>query len=381
VLTAKPDSIPSASHWSSIGIFLILSLGALVFAKTIAIPIASAILVALVLSPIRRGLNVLGLPSPFAAGIILITLSVILGLLAFVVSDALGRSITDLDQFLPDAIRKLEELTGLVQPVVQASEQIEAMTTDTGDVEEVVVRRDSILSLVAQGTPQFFGMLMLSATLAFFLLASGDMFYEKLVQVMPTLRDKAKAVAIARSIERHLSCYLLTITLINAGLGVAVGLAMWALGMPSPVLFGIAAFGLNYIPYLGALTGVGVTFLIGLLTFETVGVAFIPALVYWFLTSFEGQFLTPFLVGRRLKLNAVMVFLSLALWAWLWGFAGMILSTPMLIALKAFSDRIPSLSSLGVFLGQRETVSDADGLLLQRFIPYEESINTQADAA
>lgn len=381
MLTAKPDSIPSASHWSSIGIFLILSLGALVFAKTIAIPIASAILVALVLSPIRRGLNVLGLPSPFAAGIILITLSVILGLLAFVVSDALGRSITDLDQFLPDAIRKLEELTGLVQPVVQASEQIEAMTTDTGDVEEVVVRRDSILSLVAQGTPQFFGMLMLSATLAFFLLASGDMFYEKLVQVMPTLRDKAKAVAIARSIERHLSCYLLTITLINAGLGVAVGLAMWALGMPSPVLFGIAAFGLNYIPYLGALTGVGVTFLIGLLTFETVGVAFIPALVYWFLTSFEGQFLTPFLVGRRLKLNAVMVFLSLALWAWLWGFAGMILSTPMLIALKAFSDRIPSLSSLGVFLGQRETVSDADGLLLQRFIPYEESINTQADAA
>lgn len=381
MLTAKPDSIPSSSHWSSIGIFLILSLGALVFAKTIAIPIASAILVALVLSPIRRGLNVLGLPSPFAAGIILVTLSVILGLLAFVVSDALGRSITDLDQFLPDAIRKLEELTGLVQPVVQASEQIEAMTTDTGDVEEVVVRRDSILSLVAQGTPQFFGMLMLSATLAFFLLASGDMFYEKLVQVMPTLRDKAKAVAIARSIERHLSCYLLTITLINAGLGVAVGLAMWALGMPSPVLFGIAAFGLNYIPYLGALTGVGVTFLIGLLTFETVGVAFIPALVYWFLTSFEGQFLTPFLVGRRLKLNAVMVFLSLALWAWLWGFAGMILSTPMLIALKAFSDRIPNLSSLGVFLGQRESVSNADGLLLRRFIPYEEPNNAEAVAA
>lgn len=381
MLTAKPDSHPSAAHWSTIGIFLILALGALVFAKTIAIPIATAILIALVLSPIRRGLNVLGLPSPFASGIILVTLSVILGALAFVVSDALGRSITDLDQLLPNAIRKLEELTGLVQPVVQASEQIEAITSDGGDVEEVVVRRDSILSLIAQGTPQFFGMLMLSATLAFFLLASGDMFYEKLVQVMPTLRDKAKAVAIARSIERHLSCYLLTITLINAGLGVAVGLAMLALGMPSPVLFGIAAFCLNYIPYLGALTGVGVTFLVGLLTFETVGVAVIPALIYWFLTSFEGQFLTPFLVGRRLKLNAVVVFLSLALWAWLWGFAGMILSTPMLIALKAFSDRIPNLSSLGVFLGQRETISEADGLLLKRFIPYEEPNGAESVSA
>lgn len=359
--------------WAIIGIFWIMALATLVFAKTIAIPIAIAIMLALVLSPIRRGLNIIGMPSPIAAGVILICLSVLVVLLLLVISETVGRNLANFNEIIPNAIRKLEELTGLVEPVVQASEQIDAMTAENSDVDEVVVRRSSLLSLMAQGTPHFFGMLMLSVTLAFFLLASGEMFYEKLVQVMPTLRDKTKAVAIARSIERHLSCYLLTITLINAGLGVAVGVTMWALGLPNPILFGIAAFVLNYIPYLGALTGVAVAFLVGLLSFETVGAAAVPALAYWFLTSLEGQLLTPFLVGRRLKLNAVVVFLSLALWAWLWGFAGMILSTPMLIALKAFSDRIPDLSGLGTFLGQREHVSESDGLLLSRFLPYDET--------
>lgn len=374
-MTTKPTlQLKSESPgWAIIGIFWIMALATLVFTKTIAIPIAIAVMLALVLSPIRRGLNMIGLPSPLAAGIILCGLSVVLILLMLMVSETVGRNLANFDEIIPNAIRKLEELTGLVEPVVQASEQLDAMTSEASDVDEVVVRRSSLLSLMAQGTPHFFGMLMLCATLVFFLLASGEMFYEKLVQVMPTLRDKTKAVAIARSIERHLSCYLLTITLINAGLGIAIGTAMWALGMPNPILFGVAAFILNYIPYLGALTGVGVAFLVGLLTFETVGAAAIPALAYWFLTSLEGQFLTPFLVGRRLKLNAVVVFLSLALWAWLWGFAGMLLSTPMLIALKAFSDRIPDLSGLGTFLGQREHLSESDGLLLSRFMPYDET--------
>ena len=359
--------------WATTGIFWILVLAVLVVAKTIAIPIVCAIILALVLSPIRRGFNHVGLPSPLAAGLILLALGGLIILLAMLISETVAGSFPSFDQLVPDTTRKLEELTGLVEPVTRASEQIEAIAAQPSDVDEVVIRRGSLLSLLAEGTPQFFSMVVLTVTLTFFLLASGEMFYEKLVQVMPTLRDKTKAIAITRSIERHLSCYLLTITIINAGLGIAVGSAMWAVGMPNPVLFGLAAFILNYIPYLGALSGVAITFLIGLLAFETVGAAAIPALIYWFLTSFEGQILTPFLVGRRLKLNAVVVFISLAVCAWLWGFAGMILSTPMLIALKAFSDRIPQLGGLGTFLGQRETISRQDGLLLSRFIPYEEA--------
>jgi predicted PurR-regulated permease PerM len=201
------------------------------------------------------------------------------------------------------------------------------------------------------------------------------MFYEKLVQVMPTIKDKARAVAIARSIEKHLSCYLLTITIINAGLGLSIGLAMAACGMPSPILIGLMAFFLNYIPYVGALGGVAITFFVGLLTQDAVGAAAIPALIYWGLTTLEGQFLTPVLVGRRLKLNPVVVFLSLAVWAWLWAVPGMFLSTPILIALKALSDRIPNMQLLSKFLAQRDDVSAKDGLIISRFLPYEDAIS------
>lgn len=371
-MSTSPQIQPtSRADWAIVGIFWILALGALVLAKAIAIPIATAVLMALVLSPVRRWLNHLGAPSPVAAFAILAGLGAVVFGLGVAISDTLTTHIGELDVVIENAVRKLETITGLVEPVVQASEQIDAIANEPG-AEEVVVRRPSMLSILAQGTPQFFATLTLAVTLLFFLLASGEMFYEKLVQVMPTLKDKANALAIARSIERHLSSYLFTITLINAGLGVAVGLAMWALGMPYPVLFGIAAFILNYIPYLGALGGVGMTFIVALLEFETPGAAAVPAVTYWVLTSLEGQFMTPYLVGRRLKLNAVVVFLALAVWAWIWGFAGMVLSTPMLIGMKAFSDRIPQLSGLGTFLGKRNSVSEEDGLMLRRFIPDDE---------
>ncbi|MEM1086609.1 MAG: AI-2E family transporter [Pseudomonadota bacterium] len=361
------------SDYALIGLFWIAVFGALIFAQTLFIPIAVAILIALVMSPIRRGLNKIGLPSGLAAALIMVGLGAATFLLGSAAWAAIQMQGTDFDTLIPDALRRLEELTGIIQPVIEASEQIDNIVVDQ-DTTQVAVQNTSIFSLIAQGTPTLIGMTVFGATLAFFLIASGDMFYEKLVQVMPTLRDKARAVAIARSIEKHLSCYLLTITCVNAGLGVAVGLTMWALDMPSPLLFGLLAFFMNYIPYLGALVGVALTFLVGLLTFDTVGAAFIPALAYLGLTSLEGQFITPTLVGRRLKLNAVVVFLSLAVWAWLWSIVGMFLSTPILITLKACADRIHGLSAIGKFIGERHKPSDKDGLILKRFIPYEEEI-------
>lgn len=361
------------SDYAIIGLFWIAVFGALIYAQTLFIPIAVAILIALVMSPIRRGLNKLGLPSGLAATLIMVGLGAATFLLGSAAWAAIQMQGADFNTIIPDALRRLEELTGIIQPVVEASEQIDNIVVDQ-ETQQVAVQTTSIFSVIAQGTPTLVGMTILGVTLAFFLIASGDMFYEKLVQVMPTLRDKARAVAIARSLEKHLSCYLLTITCINAGLGLAVGMTMWALGMPSPLLFGLLAFFMNYIPYLGALVGVALTFLVGLLTFDTIGAATIPALAYLGLTSLEGQFLTPTLVGRRLKLNAVVVFLSLAVWAWLWSIVGMFLSTPILITLKACADRIQGLSAIGEFIGERDKLSRKDGLILKRFIPYEEEI-------
>jgi predicted PurR-regulated permease PerM len=213
--------------------------------------------------------------------------------------------------------------------------------------------------------PVMAGQVVICLTLAFFLIASGDLFYEKLVQAMPTLKDKRRALAVARAIENQLSVYLLTITLINMGLGVAIGLAMWALGMPDPILFGLAGFLLNYIPYIGAMAGVGISFLVALVSFDSATAAVLPALVYWGLTSFEGQFVTPVMVGRRLRLNAVVVFVSFALWAWLWSFMGMLLSTPMLLTMKVVSDHVPGMAGFGKFLADRDDLSRSDRRILK----------------
>lgn len=363
-----------AQSWPAVGIFWILTFAVFYIAQSVLVPIIAAILIALVFSPLRRGLNRIGIPSAPAAALILICVLGTLAALLTGVSASIQERLVSLDTLIPDALSRLEVITGMVEPVLDAGEQIDDLGAPAENVQQVVVRQPGIIALVATTTPIIVGQVIFAFTLAIFLISSGDMFYEKLVQIMPTIHDKAKAVAITRAIETQLSCYLMTITIINALLGVVVGFTMWMFGMPDPILFGLLAFALNYIPYIGGLMGVALTFLVGLLTFDTLLGAATPALAYWVLTAMEGQFLTPFLVGRRLKLNAVIVFLAVAIGAWMWSVMGMFLSTPILIAIKAFSDRIPALQGLGKFLGEKEDIGASDGRLLQRFFPYRENL-------
>jgi len=196
--------------------------------------------------------------------------------------------------------------------------------------------------------------ILFTLVLLFFLLASGDLFYAKIVEAMPTLRDKRRALRIAHDVERKLSRYLFTITLINVGLGVAIGLAMWALGMPNPLLFAVLGCFLNYVPYVGALFGVGVAFVVGMIALDGAGSALVAAGVYLALTSIEGQLVTPWFVGRSLKLNTVVVFVSVTLWAWLWSVVGMLVATPLLVVIKTLCEHIPALQPLGRFLSGRD---------------------------
>ena len=179
------------------------------------------------------------------------------------------------------------------------------------------------------------------------------MFYEKLVHIMPTFKDKRNATRISYDIERKLSNYLFTITLINAALGITIGVAMWLLGMPNPILFGVLAFVFNFVPYIGAIVGVAIAALVGLLTFDHTGAALLPALAYLTLTIIEGQFATPYFVGRRLEMNPVVIFLSVALWAWLWSIVGMLVAVPLLVAVRTFCEHIPRLQAFGTFLSAR----------------------------
>jgi predicted PurR-regulated permease PerM len=134
---------------------------------------------------------------------------------------------------------------------------------------------------------------------------------------------------------------------------VAVGVAMALLGMPNPMLLGVVGFLFNFVPYVGAVISTALVLAVGLVSLPQVGQAGLAAATYFLLTAIEGQFVTPYLIGRHLRLNTVVVFLSVSLWAWLWSVVGMLVATPLLVAIRTLCDHIPSLEPVGDFLSAR----------------------------
>jgi predicted PurR-regulated permease PerM len=194
--------------------------------------------------------------------------------------------------------------------------------------------------------------------LLFFLLASGDLFMRKLVRILPTLTDKKKAVALARTIQSAMAQYLFTITCINFALGAATAALMYWLGMPNPLLWGVMVALFNYVPYIGAAVSGIVLTIVAFITFPDLNDVLLVPLLYFALETIEGQFVTPILTGRSLTLNPVMIFVSMLLWAWLWGVVGALMAVPILMTLKITCDHIESLHGLGEFISGKSLATD-----------------------
>jgi predicted PurR-regulated permease PerM len=252
---------------------------------------------------------------------------------------------------------KLETLRQPVADVQEAAQKVEDLAQgQLGEGQsqpvEVAVKGPGLTQMFLGGAVSFVTGLVVMIALLFFLLASGDTLLRQAVSVAPRLSDKRRVVEIARDTEDDISYYLLTVSLINAGLGVAVGSAMYLLGMPNPILWGVMAGVFNFIPFLGAVVGIGVVGLVALLSFDQFWPILLPPLSYLVLTSLEAQFVTPALLARRLTLNPVAVFVALIVWTWLWGIAGALLAVPMLATFKICCDHIEPLNPIGTMLGR-----------------------------
>ncbi len=352
----KMRSIP---RWAGIGLFIYATVYTLSYAKSFFVPVVMACLLTLVFSPIRRFFDRRGVPAPLTSMVIVIGLLVgialIFGALSLPVTDWINRA----PEIAATVRERLSMISGSVSGVFDAMDRINSLGgASSSDVQQVAVQRGNVAFDVAAFVPSILAQILFTLVLLFFLLGSGDMFHEKLVHIMPTFRDKRRAVDAARDIERKLSRYLLTITVINAGLGVAVGVAMWLLGMPSPFVFGIIAFVFNFVPYLGAVAGIALATAVALVTFDWPGWALAVGAAYLGLTSFEGQLITPYFVGRNLRLNTVMVFLAVSFWAWLWSAIGMVVAVPLLAALRTISERVEGMQGLADFLGERHSETE-----------------------
>lgn len=364
---ARANSGPAAlaPRWAVIGIFLLLLVAGLAYAKAFLMPVALAFMLAFVFSPIRRFLERRGLLPGVSAFMIVGTLVAALAVGVVMLSGPASEWIDSAPTIGRQLDFKLRQIRDAAEGVREAAKQVDEIagggTEKAGadGPQEVVVKDEGVTTQIAMTAPTVLAQVLLTLVLLFFILASGDMIYEKIVFVLPTFRDKRLAIRIARDIERRVSRYLFTITVINACLGIAVGLAMWALGMPEPALFGVVAFLLNYIPYVGAILGVALATVIGLVSLPSVGQALAAGGTYLALTSIEGQFVTPWWVGRSLRLNTVVVFLSVTLWAWLWSVVGMIVATPLLVSFRVLCEHIPPLEGVGHFLSERGAEHEA----------------------
>ena len=340
------------------GLFTLAVFYTFYFAKAVLIPIALAMLLNLLLAPVVRGLRrYLRLPEWLGAALVLLLgVAVVTGTI-YGLSGPVARWLDELPLAMIDLRDKVEELRRPVAEVQEAAKKVEDLADGEPDPDEqqpvqVAVQGPGLTHIFLGGAVTIVAGSVVMIALLFFLLASGDTLLRQAVSIAPRLSDKRRVVEIARDTEDDISYYLLTISLINAGLGVAVGVTMYILGMPNAILWGVMAGIFNFVPFLGAVVGIAIVGLVALLTFDQLWSILLPPLSYLFLTSFEAQFVTPALLARRLTLNPVAVFLALIVWTWLWGIAGALLAVPLLATFKICCDHIEPLQPIGTMLGR-----------------------------
>ncbi len=329
----------------------------LYFARLFLIPIVFALLLNFLLSPLIRVLGRFRIKPPLGAAIVvLLLLASIGGAVYELAGPAQGWA-----AIAPQSFSKAQvKLRKIIRPMQQVSKNVQQAADSLGGPEakgkSVLVQAagPSFSSRLFGTTQRLLAGLVEVFILLYFLLAGGDLFLQKLIKVLPHFGDKVKAVEIARATEAAVSAYLTTTLFLNVLEGALVAAVFWMLGMPNVLLWGALVACLEFVPYLGALTAVVVFTLAGLSTFPDVGHALLIPGSFLAINLVQANFATPLLLGHRLTLNPVAIFIGLAFFFWIWGVPGAFLAVPLLATFKIFCDHIVSLAAIGEFLGQRD---------------------------
>ncbi len=337
-----------------VGIFIVILVVALVTAASFLIPVTAAILSYFVFSRPRRMLERLGLPNMVIATFFTSILFVIVGVAIAWFAEPVANLIDDMPGLMQEMQVKLGDSNGTLAKVNEAAKAIDdaVSNADKSPAMEVAVVPETSTSLtILTMAPKVLSQVIFAIFLTFFLIGSGDFFALRTVQSLPKLQDKRRAVEIIKTIEDRLSRYLGGITIINAGLGLSIGAAMYLWGVPNAIALGAMGFALNFVPFLGAVAGASIAALVAYVSLDTGWEAVGVFATYMVLTSLEGQIVTPLVIARRMQLNTPILFLIVAFFAYIWSVVGMVVAVPVLIVLKIVCDEIDGLKPLGHFLG------------------------------
>ena len=344
----------------------------LYFARSLLIPVVVALLFSLLLSPLVNTLKRYHVPRSFSAIVLLACIGGPIGLLGTELAEPAQKWARQ----LPEISRELtEELDSLTESLSSSKQQAGAEPAPAPAAEEpsgfnwfgwfdkdepetssqapseeqpsqgAVTERllqgglEVVISVV-RAAPLVLVQLLTFIILVLFQLSFGPRLWEGAIEIFPRVRDKRQARLIVGRVQRELSRYIVTVSLINLALGMATAAALWLLGVEDALLWGALVGLFNFAPYIGPLVSICVLLLAGLVQYGLELGAMVPAFTYFLINLLEAQLITPLVLGRNMRLNPLLLVLWLIVWGWLWGAAGVLLAVPLLVCLKLAAQQL-----------------------------------------
>ncbi len=333
-----------------LGLFLalpfVLSIGSVVF-----LPVVTAIVLTIILSPLADRLAGWGLPNVLAS---LVALLAFFGIVMLALATILQPAMTLFDS-LPEMTQRVSqrfaELRGQFAWLEAANARMaEVMGTAGGD--RVVIATPTVLEQVAFATPSVLLEVLLTILMTYFMIEARVRLRRHLLFDRASFGTSIKAARVMREVQDRVADYILTVTWINASVGVIVALGAWALGVEAPIMWGGLAMMLNFVPYIGPLAMVALLALFGIGTADTVWLGIVPAAAYLALHTVESNVVTPSILGARFTMNPVMILIALSYFSWIWGVFGALLSVPILLTLTALFDHVGRPNLIGFIFGE-----------------------------
>jgi predicted PurR-regulated permease PerM len=325
----------TAAQAATIGIFVVLFIAALSLARSILLPVAAAFVITMMLSPLSEFAGRHRMPQLVSAVLLwLLAIAVFYGVIAMVTSpvlDWIGKA-PDIGRTIQEKLRLFEE------PLTQLQSLRNALLPENGK-SWVGIDISVVQPAVAMASPAI-GEIFIFFGALFFMLLGRNRLRRVIVAFFDDREARLRTLRIMHDVEHNLTGYMSVVAVINIGIGIAAGVIAWAVGLPDPMAWAVLGFVLNFISYIGAFIMVAALFSVGLVTFPSLAHALAAPLLYIAVATLEGHFITPSVVGRRLTLNPLTVFLSLVFWAWLWGPVGAFLAVPVLIVALVVSHHL-----------------------------------------
>jgi predicted PurR-regulated permease PerM len=308
--------------------------------RALVIPLVLAAFLGLALNPIVVAGTRHRVPRWLGASVLMISLITAIGagisMLAQPAVTWLHSAPTAIRSFIP----KLEHITRPLEAAGRATQTLvnghPAQANAGQNPGDVAI---SVWDVLANA-PKVLAAILTVVLLVYFFLVYGDLILRRLVEIAPNFGYKRHAVTIVRGIQTEVSRYILTTVVINATLGLTTAGMLFLLHMPDPLLWGSVAMLANFIPYVGAIVTTTTLLLVGLIHFEDVAHALLPALCFAVVTAFEGNLITPMILGRRMRISPIAILIWLLVWGWLWGVPGALLAVPMLTSAKLIAERV-----------------------------------------